>query len=311
MDMLNESDYSKASWNALVATIDALAALIEGEAVPTEEDAAKAKADIEAAMVALTVDFSELEAAIATAEGFTNELDFTVEDWKALVAAIKGAKAALTATLQSEIDAAVEALTAAINVDKLDRSALLQTIASSELFNAEDYTEESWLEFAELFDLAIIAFDGARTQAEIDKANSSLAKAIAALVEISGNESDGEGDGELDFSALQAAIDAADALKDKQAEYSNETWTKMTEALVKAKAALANAESQADIDDAAKALEDAVAALAAGDGSTTTKKDDTAASSDKKKGCGSAIAASAVVLATVLTLGVGFKKKED
>ena len=64
----------------------------------------------------------------------------------------------------------------------------------------------------------------------------------------------------VDTTVLSNAIASAEALKDKEADYTAESWSNMQEKLTAAKNAL-TAKDQATVDAAAKALTDAMDAL--------------------------------------------------
>ena len=67
----------------------------------------------------------------------------------------------------------------------------------------------------------------------------------------------------VDTTALSGAIASAEALKDKEEDYTAESWSNMQEKLTAAKNVFTAKESQATVDAAAKALTDAMNALEA------------------------------------------------
>ena len=128
------------------------------------------------------------------------------------------------------------------------------------------------------------------------------------------------GENNRDYDEAEVIAAAEKLIKE---EYTDKTWSMLSVALSLAKSALSKVD-QAIVDSATKALNDAIATLEKITGedtdSTPDESDSESASEatadnsgniEQTEGCGSAIAASAVVLATVLTLGLGLKKKED
>ena len=314
IDGAPNNGYSDETWAALqtaIANAKQVLAASRDQAVINAATSA-----LNAAVAALAApDYTDLEAAIEIVEAL-NETDYTEEDWADILAAIETAKGYLTSNSQEAIDAAITALEAAVNAKTpIDRSALQSAIDAAKALTETDYTAETWADL-----VAAIADAEAklasRVQADIDEAVAALNAVVSALEEVAPEEPK-EDDDALDFTALNASIAAAEALKED--DYTATSWAAMRAALVNAKKALSSANSQEDIDAAKKALDDAVAALKAdsGDDNRDDTPDDKPDDEDdddgkkEKKGCGSAIAASAVVLTTVLALGLGFKKKED
>ena len=127
---------------------------------------------------------------------------------------------------------------------------------------------------------------------------------------------------ETDYAALNAAIEEANALK--KADYTEKSWSDMEKALAAAKEAL-NSNDQDVVDEATDTLKAAIKALVKAEksddktdnGSSDPTVDDgsndssTATDTPQKTGgCGSSIAASSVILAAVLALGLGLQKKD-
>ena len=118
-------DYTTTSFGAfLLALAAANEAFEDAEATQGEVNAALTA--LEAAYTGLkpagSLDTEDLEDAIAAAEDL-NEGDYTAECWAALQAVLDDAKEALTATTQSEIDAAATALMTAL--DDMEDCAIL------------------------------------------------------------------------------------------------------------------------------------------------------------------------------------------
>ena len=262
---LKAEDYTEESFAAMEAALtNAEAVLANAEATQEQVDAAvKALTDAIAALEEyIPVDISDLEAAIAAAKAL-NAADYTEETFSNLESALTAAEAVLAnaEATQEQVDAAVKALTdAMVALEEhvpVDTSALAAAISQAKALNAEDYTEETFanLESALINAEAVLA-NAEATQEQVDAAAKALTDAIAALEEYI----------PVDTSALAAAIAAAKALKAE--DYSEKTFTAMKQALAAAEAVLADAEAtQEQVDAAAKALSDAIAALAPPTGS--------------------------------------------
>lgn len=136
---------------------------------------------------------------------------------------------------------------------------------------------------------------------------------------------DEQSENNVDYSNIKIAIAAAEALDSK--DYTAESWATLENALAAAKEKLSS-DVQEDIDAATAALNSAISGLKRPaqnntpendpDKSTkpseTGKSDNTDASdgsAKSKKGCKSAVAPSAITIAALLALALGFKKKKD
>lgn len=139
----------------------------------------------------VATDKTELEKAVLSAEGL-NEDDYTAESWAALEEALSKAKEVLDdpAATQEEIDAAAEALLAAIDALELaeaesgdvDKSELKKAIAIAEGLKKGNYTESSWKALEKALKNAKAVMDDAdATQKEVDAATAALKAAIAGL----------------------------------------------------------------------------------------------------------------------------------
>ncbi len=139
-----------------------------------------------------------------------------------------------------------------IPIGDVDTSALEDAIAQVEALNELSYTQESWAALTEALEKAKeVLADPTATQAEVDEAAEALLSAMDALVEYV----------PADKSALEEAIAKAEALK--EGDYTAESWAAVAEALENAKAVLDDHwASQENVDAAAKALTDAMNALA-------------------------------------------------
>ncbi len=256
---LNKADYTADSWANLENALDIAEAALNSTSQAVVNQAA---ADLKAAIQALvkkpvvTVDTSRLEKLIATAEAL-DASDFTAASWANLEVALANAYTALASNNQATVDAAAEALKAAIDALQykseppvIDYTELLAQIAAAEALNEADYTADSWTALAAALANAKEALNS-KMQTVVDKAAVELKAAIEALVEK-------QEPPVVDYTELQKQIAAAEALN--EADYTAASWSTLKSALSAAKAAL-SAEDQATVDAAAAALKAAIAAL--------------------------------------------------
>ncbi len=197
---MNEDDFTPETWAEYAKAIEAAKALLEG--TPDSESVEQAKIAINKAYAALRfvetepgedVDASKLEAAIDKAEALKSD-DYTDESWAAVEEALADAKAALDSTDQKFVDAATDALNAAMDAlvkaeepgpvpgEEVDTSDLQAAIDKAEALKSDDYTAESWAAVeAALADAKdALASD---SQDEVDAAAKALNDAMGALVE--------------------------------------------------------------------------------------------------------------------------------
>ena len=134
-----------------------------------------------------------------------------------------------------------------------DKTELEKAVAAAEALNPEDYTAESWSALETALAAAKEAADFTwAAQEDVDAAAAALQKAIDALVKLVPA---------VDKSALEAAIAEAGALDPE--DYTEETWAGVADALEAAKDVAADeTATQEQVDDARKALDAAVGALA-------------------------------------------------
>ncbi len=154
--------------------------------------------------------------------------------------------------------------------EELDTTALEEAIETAEALTESDYTSDSWEALEAALAEAADALANATTQDTIDAATDALNAAIEALVEAS-DDSDNDDDNDsdsgsssdeedtMDISELEAAIANAEAKT--QSRYTASTWSAMQTALAEAKAVLAAATTQDEIDAATEALNAAIDAL--------------------------------------------------
>jgi len=246
-----------------------------------------------------------------------SEADYSNADWAEISPALEAAKQTIATTADTTaINNATAALEASlVGKTKLDRSALNAALAAANGKVEKDNTTETWTKFQVALKAAEMA-KKAQSQAQITKAAKSLSEAISNLKA-------------PDYSALNEALENAKKFEGKESEYDATAWKTFTAALENAKK-YTDSRSQSTINSMTRKLNNAMAAFGGDmtgtdnnpeggdnltpDDDSATPKPDKQSSGDRTQsegGCGSAIAASAVVLATVITLGIGFKKKED
>ncbi len=284
---MEESDYTAASWAAYRQAEDAAKAILvqvitNHEAVGEEEITAAYQA-LDKAFANLA-DMTGLWAAIAAA-GRLDETEYTPESYAAVMNALAAANQILAKenATKEELDAAAAALNNAIESlvkkdpsggeeTKADKSKLDAAILAAGNLAEADYTPESYAKVTEaLAEANRVKADDNAEQAEVDVAAKALNNAIASLVK---KDPSGGEETKADKSKLDAAILAAGNLA--EADYTPESYAKVTEALAEANRVKAddNAE-QAEVDVAAKALNNAIASLVKKDpsGGEETKAD--------------------------------------
>lgn len=154
-------------------------------------------------------------------------------------------------------------------ISALDTSELEKAILEAEGLKEELYTEDSYKAVEEALENAKkVLDDPSTTQDDIDAAAEALRKAMDALVlKNTGSGSD------VDTTELEKAIAKAEGLNKKN--YTQKSYATVEKALENAKKVLANDKAtQAEVDAAAKALNDAIAALVLADTTTPGTGDD-------------------------------------
>ena len=224
-------------------------------------------------------------------------VDYSDADWKSISAVLESSKQIiLTSTDEAEITAAATKLANAVNGrQKLNRTGLNEAIAAADELNEKSYSSESWKVLDSAYKAASLA-KKSKNQSTINKATSDLLEAISKLVA-------------PDYTELNAALEAAKKFEGQEAMYDAKLWKNFTGALAKAEKYKAS-RSQSIIDSSVKTLTTAMDALNASLENTDATVDGTDDAAEKS-GCGSSIAASAVILTSVLALGIGLRKKED
>ena len=255
--------YTPASWQKVAdALVTAKGLQADTTAKQPTIDAAKDALNKAVADLVLKAVKTDLNTAIQTAEALNGD-DYTAETWSKVTAALETAKALQTNenATQQQVNAAVEALNTAIgNLANVsggpNKAALTLAINRAEAKKAEKdkYTTDSWQAVEDALTAAKnIGADA--TQEEINAAAKDLNDALDDLVE--------KGETPItpdtpDKTQLEEAIRKAEALT--EADYTAESWKKVSDALTAAKELGENA-TQEEINAAAKALNDAVETL--------------------------------------------------
>ena len=158
----------------------------------------------------------------------------TVNAWDIVSGATctsKTVKSALVSAINDAPSATVE-----VNTANLEAA-----IAKAGALTEADYTAESWAKLQTALTAADAALTAKESQDAVDTAAGNLTAAVDALVKKSEEV-------KVNTEKLEAAIAKADALKDKEADYTAESWKTMQTALTEAKSALAAKESQDKVD---------------------------------------------------------------
>lgn len=240
-----ESDYTSDSWSVFAeALADAQAVLANEEA--TAEDVATALEALTSAKNQLVerADNSELAELVESLSGYTEE-NYTPETWAVFAEALENAQAVLdneNATAE-EIAAAIEELDAAVDqlVGRADKSTLEELINSVADYQEDDYTSDTWAEFADaLADAETVLADENASEEEVSAAVAALDAAKADLI-ARGNKTE-----------LSELVDEAHALT-AETIYTESTQNALDEAIAAAETVLADADATQEEVDAAKA----------------------------------------------------------
>lgn len=240
-----ESDYTSDSWSVFAeALADAQAVLANEEA--TAEDVATALEALTSAKNQLVerADNSELAELVESLSGYTEE-NYTPETWAVFAEALENAQAVLdneNATAE-EIAAAIEELDAAVDqlVGRADKSTLEELINSVADYQEDDYTSDTWAEFADaLADAETVLADENASEEEVSAAVAALDAAKAGLI-ARGNKTE-----------LSELVDEAHALT-AETIYTESTQNALDEAIAAAETVLADADATQEEVDAAKA----------------------------------------------------------
>lgn len=171
----------------------------------------------------------------------------TVNAWDIVSGATctsKTVKSALVSAINDAPSATVE-----VNTANLEAA-----IAKAKGLTAADYTAESWAKLQTALTAADAALTAKESQDAVDTVAGNLNTAIDALAKKPEEV-------KVNTEKLEAAIAKADALKDKEADYTAKSWKTMQTALTEAKAALEAKESQDKVDAAETKLTKTIDAL--------------------------------------------------
>ena len=198
------------------------------------------------------VDKTALQEAIEAA-GEMKEAEFTPNSWKAFKEALDAAKAVekdekATQTDVNEALAALEAAKGAL-VKKADKTELNKAMEAAKALKEADYTSGSWNVLKEALEVAkTVQNDENVSQASVKAATDGLNEAMEALVK------------KANKTELDKAIKAAEALNED--DYTADSWKVFAQELADAYTVSRNADAtQAEVDEACKALKAAREAL--------------------------------------------------
>lgn len=270
--------YTPASWKKVEDALTAAKELQESEtADQIAVDEAAAALNNAVSTLVEKADKTALEAAIAKAERLkANQAQYPGANWEALDTALTAA----TATKNNEnanqaaVDTALDNLNGEIakvesykeedstkpGIDKADLSAAI--VKAQELKdNKEDYLEDA--DWAAL-DIALTAAITVRDNEDADQeaVNTALTDLNTSIDNIEAKKKPGTDPTEPDKTALKEAINKAESLKAEKDTYTEISWQKVETALAAAIEVWDNENAEKElIDEAAKNLEDAIAAL--------------------------------------------------
>lgn len=230
--------------------------LLDGDCTITASNAGNASyAPFEYELTfAAAINYDGLNAAIAAKVTGTNaDGKYTAGSWATYQAALAAAEARQDPNggTQADVDAATAELTAAKNglVFRADFTLLQQEVTLDAALVEGDFTAGSW----DAYEVALAAAntvlgDLNATQAEVDAALAELQAKVALLV---------------DISALNGAVQLANTADYIESDYSAASWADYVAALADAETVLNDPNAtQAEVDAALLALEDAIAGLA-------------------------------------------------
>lgn len=260
---LKEADYTHETWVKYEEALEAANGIVADNSNKTQAEVDAAKEALKTAKEALVkapvdpqLDKSKLQAAVDAAKE-KDENAYTTASYEAMEKVLAEAEdllangkdqAAIDAKA-NELNAAVEALVERGNTDAL--KALIAEYKAEGLKEA-DYTTDSWKAYTDALTAAekVVKDNSNLDQAAVDAAKKALEDAHTALVKVE----------QINKEALKAAIDAAKAADANL--YTTASYEAMTKVLADAEKVLKDSKDQTEIDAAAKALNDAVAALA-------------------------------------------------
>ena len=237
---LNKDDYKDFS-----AVDSAVNAVVRDKNITEQSEVDKMAKAIEDAIAALQykeADYTKVDEAIAKANAL-NKDDY--KDFSAVESAINAVVRDKNITEQSEVDAmakAIEDAIAALQYKGADYTKVDEAIAKANALNKDNFKDFSGVEAAVN---AVVRDKNFTEQSEVDKMAKAIEDAIAALQYK-----------DADYTKVDEAIAKANALKkDEYKDFSG------VEAAVNAVVRGKNITEQSEVDEMAKAIEDAIAAL--------------------------------------------------
>lgn len=260
---LKEADYTHETWVKYEEALEAANGIVADNSNKTQAEVDAAKDALKAAKEALVkapvdpqLDKSKLQAAVDAAKE-KDENAYTTASYEAMEKVLAEAEDLLTnGKDQAAIDAKAKDLNDAVAalVERGNTDALKALIAEykAEGLKEADYTTDSWKAYTDALTAAekVVKDNSNLDQAAVDAAKKALEDAHTALVKVE----------QINKEALKAAIDAAKAADANL--YTTASYEAMTKVLADAEKVLKDSKDQTEIDAAAKALNDAVAALA-------------------------------------------------
>ena len=250
---LNKDDYKDFS-----AVDSAVNAVVRDKNITEQSEVDKMAKAIEDAIAALQykeADYTKVDEAIAKANAL-NKDDY--KDFSAVESAINAVVRDKNITEQSEVDAmakAIEDAIAALQYKGADYTKVDEAIAKANALNKDNFKDFSGVEAAVN---AVVRDKNFTEQSEVDKMAKAIEDAIAALQYK-----------DADYTKVDEAIAKANALKkDEYKDFSG------VEAAVNAVVRGKNITEQSEVDEMAKAIEDAIAALEKKPASTKPGKSD-------------------------------------
>lgn len=268
--------YTEESLAVLNSAIDQAKQALE--TIETEEELADMINDLQEAINQLEIDKTDLANLVAEA-GDLVASDYTEASWAVFTSALSHAEAILVdeQATRSEVDEAITILQAAIDglveveddPESIDDATLKVLVEVAEALDSADYTEESFADLVAALEAALaVLADEEAVQEEVDAAADALRLAIAGLERVE------TPDPAVDKTALAIAVEAAESLD--SANYTEESYAALVEALEAALAVLADEEArQEEVDAATTALLLAIVDLVVDcDSSEDPKEDD-------------------------------------
>lgn len=241
-----ESDYTPDSWTAFADALADAQAVLTNESA-TAEDVAAALETLNTAKDQLVkrADNSGLAGLVESVSSYSEE-NYTPETWTVFEKALKDAQAVLddgNATAE-EIAGAIEALNTAKDqlVGRADKTTLEELIDSVADYKEDNYTTDTWSEFADaLADAEAVLADDNASEEEVSAAVEALDAAKAGLV------------ARGDKTQLDDLIDKANEIYESESRFTESTLAAMEEALDAANAVSEDVDATQEEVDAAKA----------------------------------------------------------